>query len=445
MRRLMHALAGLLIASVATPALALEWQSSGVQQVSHQAPARPADRPKVAPKAPTVVRKRRSATPPAPQPPQVTQAAVTSAPGRVQTAVATAPQQVSPSGIRVDTAVQPVGSACGCQGGCECGPGGGEVYYDEQPACGVGGCHGGEPTCGLTYGEPCGCGDIGCCGECDMGCGAGVGCGSPCQSLGVPLMLYVPPIRELTFDGGVHAFKNPLDVGRDRGNFGLNLGVNVGGQMTWFGAPGLGYQIGGRFASSQLHGDATSGTSDSHTQTFFTAGLFRRKPVGLQYGVVYDMLHDERQGTMDFGQIRGLISVTNPRGHEIGFQFTSETTNAQLNGVTYQPLDQYLLFYRLHGCQGGEFRVKGGFDSDSKGIVGADFSVPLTDRWSLETGFTYVIPEEDNAGVGAQEEAWNVGMNMVWHYGCRAKKSYQSPYRPMFRVADNSSLIIDNL
>lgn len=437
MCRPMLALAGLLIAAVASPSLALEWQSSGVKQVSHQAPARPVSRPKVAPKAPSRVRTPSSAKPPAPQPPRVTQAAGAAAPGRVQPAVATTTQPVSPSGLHIDPAVEPVCDDCGCQNS--------EVYYDEQPSCGVGGCHCGEPTCGLTYGEPCGCGDIGCCGECDTGCGAGVGCGSPCQSLGVPLMLYVPPIRELTFDGGVHAFKNPLDIGRDRGNFGLNLGVNVGGQMTWFGAPGLGYQVGARFASSQLHGDSATGTSDAHTQTFVTAGLFRRRAVGLQYGIVYDMLNDERQGTMDFGQVRGLISVTNPRGHEIGFQFTSETTNAQLNGVTYQPLDQYLLFYRLHGCQGGEFRVKGGFDSDSKGIVGADFSVPLTDRWSLETGFTYVIPEEDNAGVGAQEEAWNVGMNLVWHYGCRAKKSYQSQYRPMFRVADNSSLIIDNL
>lgn len=442
MRRPMLALTGLLIATTASPTLALEWLSSGVEQVSHHEPVQPAARSKVAPKAPTVVRQQRRATPPAPQPPKVTQAAAASGPSRVQPAVATAPQQAAPAGVHVDSAVQPVCNDCGCVGGGMSG----EVYYDEQPSCGVGGCGCGEPTCGFSMGDACGCGDVGCCGECGMGCGDGVGCGAGvCQSLGVPLMLYVPPIREFTIDGGVHAFKNPLDAGRDRGNFGLNLGVNAGGQMTWLGLPNLGYQIGARTASSQLHGDSTLGTSSSHTQTFVTAGLFRRRAVGLQYGLVYDMLNDERQGTMDFGQIRGLISVTNPRGHELGFQFTSETTNSQFNGVTYQPLDQYLFFYRMHGCQGGEFRVKAGFDSDSKGILGADFSVPLTDRWSLETGFTYVIPEEDVAGLGAQEEAWNVGMNMVWHYGCRAKKSYHSQFRPMFRVADNGSMIIDNL
>lgn len=444
MRRLMHALVGLTVAfSTAAPTQAeLQWQTTGVSPAAHSEPVRRANPPRSVAKAPSVVR--RGSAKLAPKPARQASREASASP--VQQAIATSPTRRPSNGqARVDTAVQPACGQCGCQGGCDCGA----PYYEEhggammmEPGCGVAGCGCGgdpscgfEPSCGLTYGEPCGCGDIGCGGM----CGDGVGCGDTC---GVPVMLYLPPIRELTFTGGVQGFKNPLDPG-DRGNFGVNYGVNAGGVMSWFGLPGLGYQLGYRGVSSQLHGNEGTQTSDAHTQSFFTAGLFRRRPVGLQYGVVYDVLRDERRTAEDFGQVRGLISVTNQNGNEIGFQFASATNDANIDGTTYQATDQYLLFYRLHGCQGGEFRAFGGLDGDSNGILGADFSVPLTNRWSLETGFTYLIPEEDSAGMGSAHEAWNLGMNVVWHYGCRARQSYQSQYRPLFRVADNGSLITD--
>lgn len=468
MRPLMHALVGLLVAHTASPALAeLQWRGSGVQQASHvesaapapaarqSEPAASAARAKPAAKKPTIVRYETKAPKPQPKGRQPVRQAVATMP-------ATQPAHAA-AAVRIDPNIMPACGACGCVGGCSCGA----TYYNEpgcavmepgcgivepscgyvEPGCGVGGCGVpncgcGEPACDLTYGEACGCGDIGCCGECGIGCGDGVGCGDTC---GVPLMLYLPPIRELTFFGGVHAFKNPLDgINRDRGNFGFNEGVNIGGHMSWFHLPALGYQIGYRGAHSQLHGDSDMPTADGHTQQFFTAGLFHRKAVGLQYGVVYDLLQDERQANADFGQVRGLISVTNPRGHEIGFQFATSTNENTINGTVYHSTDQYLLFYRQHGCEGGEFRLFGGFDDDSKGIVGADAVIPMTDRWSLITAFTYVIPEEDAAGAGAREEAWNLGTNLVWHYGKRARRSFKSQFRPMFNVADNGSLIIDN-
>ena len=158
-----------------------------------------------------------------------------------------------------------MGADCGVP--CGCG----------EPACGFGGCCGecAEPACGLTYGEPCGCGDIGCAGGCGSACGCGDVCG--CDDGGVPILLRVPPLKELTFDLGVQAFKSPLDAGRDRGNFGVNYGVNAGGKMTLFGLPGLGYQIGYRGVSSQLNGTEQPNSVDAHTQQFFTAGLFHRQ------------------------------------------------------------------------------------------------------------------------------------------------------------------------
>jgi hypothetical protein len=465
MRLVMHAMLGLLAASATTPALAqLQWQTSGVQQanvqqVSHTAPT--TSRTKPAAKAPSVVRQT-----PAAKPAPVQQAAA-QAPVRQAVASIPHPQRAGSSAARprVDTAVRTACAHCGSVGGCDCGT----PYYEEEggypvsePGCAVGdpgcgfadpGCGCGvpncgcavDPGCGLTYGETCGCGNVGCGGTCGVRCGSAVGCGEGC----VPIMLCLPPIRELTFYGGVQSFKNPLDgPNRDRGNFGFNGGLNLGGSMGWLGVPAFGYQLGYRTTQSQLHGDSTLNTSSGNSQQFFTGGLFHRKPVGLQYGVVYDHLQDERQGTVDFGQLRGLISITNPCGHEVGFQFTTKTNenNVLVNDeiVNYLATNQYLLFYRFHGCQGGELRVFGGFDDVSKGIIGLDTSIPLTDRFSCVSGFTYVIPEEDTAGIGAREEAWNLSMNLVWHYGKRAKQSFHGQYRPMFEVADNGSMIIDD-
>lgn len=368
------------------------------------------------------------------------------------------------------------GPSCGC--GCEpgCGviePGCGFV----EPGCGCPepgcGCPIMTPTCPLLPGcGPCGpvgcgdcaCGDVGCCGECcgPPTCGCGVtGCLGGCAERGaVPLILYVPPIKEIVLFGGVHAFKNPLDYdqrgARDAGNFGFHEGINAGGKMSWLPWPNLGYQIGYQAAHSQLSGDMSTGSADSHTQQFFTSGLFVRRPVGLQYGLVYDMLRDERQGSVDFHQVRGLVSATNPYGGEIGFMFTAATSEEVITGGgaaprTYAATDQYLGFYRFHGPQGGEFRVFGGGDGRNHGIFGGDIFAPLNHRWSIQAGFNYLIPTDagdgnvGGAGDQASEEGWNIGMNLVWHWGAQGKRWYRSPWRPMFGVANNGSLMVDDL
>jgi hypothetical protein len=87
--------------------------------------------------------------------------------------------------------------------------------------------------------------------------------------------------------------------------------------------------------------------------------------------------------------------------------------------------------------------VYGGFNDDDDGIIGADMMVPLSDRWSLATGFTYLIPAEHAGQEGASQEAWNIGTALVWHWDCRARKCHSSCYRPLFNVADNGYLIID--
>ena len=309
-----------------------------------------------------------------------------------------------------------------------------------EPGCGCSGevC---EPSCG-----ECVCGDVGCSGTCvSPSCPPSLG---GCAERGaVPICIYLPPIKEVVLFGGVHGFKSPLDntgVTRDAGNFGFHEGFNIGGRMSWLPWPGLGYQVGYQAVHSQLSGSSNNGVSDSHTQSFFTAGLFRRRFCGVQYGLVYDLLQDERQGSINFSQVRGLISTTNQWGHEVGFQFAAGTSEDDSTGTTLAATDQYLLFYRYHGRTGGEFRWLIGGNDEHHTILGADLQAPLNERWSIQTGFTYFIPSEGGAADEASEEGWNVGINLVWHYGCRGKQWYKSAWRPMFNVADNGSMFVDD-
>jgi hypothetical protein len=340
------------------------------------------------------------------------------------------------------------------QGGCGCGTGG----CGESCGCGcAGGC--GEGMCGCGMGAGCG-------GACEPGCGCepSCGCGSgSCGSGGCcdnglcigwgdheschTIRVRVPKWQEFTVFGGVQGFKGPYDQDRDSGNFGFHEGLNVGFKMPY---STMGYQIGYRAVHSQLSGDKDEDISDPHTQQFVTAGIFQRAKDGIQGGVVWDMLRDERWGAVDFHQLRGELSLIDRGCHEIGVSVAVHLNDHEIQRdnddftTFYQATDQYLLFYRFHGVNGGEGRFFGGFNDDSDGIIGADVLLPLHDRWSMAAGFTYLIPDESGGSEGASQEAWNVGLGLVWHWDCRARKSHNNCYRPLFNVADNGYLIIDD-
>ena len=61
----------------------------------------------------------------------------------------------------------------------------------------------------------------------------------------------------------------------------------------------------------------------------------------------------------------------------------------------------------------------------------------------------YLIPGRNQTinfdGQGAAStyppSAWNVSVNVVWYPAARSRRSLASPYRPLFEVADNGSMI----
>jgi hypothetical protein len=264
----------------------------------------------------------------------------------------------------------------------------------------------------------------------------------------------VPRWQELAIFGGVQGFKNPYDKDRDRGNFGFHEGFNIGAKIPY---TYMGYQVGYQAAQSQLNGTESPNSPESHTQHFTTFGLFRRTTDGLQFGSAWDTLVDRRHDARTFHQIRGELSWLDKCTHEFGFSATvgildheeDEEEQNEVNGngnghITWEAADQYLLFYRVHGKRGGEGRFYAGWSDDSDGILGSDMLIPVHDRWSVQTGFTYMIPDARDGEDGSREEAWNINLALVWHWDCRARSSHSNPYRPLFNVANNGYMIIDS-
>lgn len=69
---------------------------------------------------------------------------------------------------------------------------------------------------------------------------------------------------------------------------------------------------------------------------------------------------------------------------------------------------------------------------------------------ALEGTFTYLIPgpsqtinldEQGTTRLNYTETAWNVSANLVYYPACRSRRGLASPYRPLFEVADNGSMI----
>ena len=324
----------------------------------------------------------------------------------------------------------------------------GDVCYEStcgfpEATCAVPdcGCAYGECSCGVGYPPPpplCGvCGYDPCCCEDDM-----------CEVFS----LWIPRIREFMLFGGVHGFKGPLDGDRDRGNFGIHEGFNFGSRLPWFWTSHIGYQIGYRLVHSQLHGSTTtSGTTsseptvDGHTQQFTTFALFHR-PVcaGWQGGVAWDVLRDERYRALDFHQIRAEIGFVSGKGREFGFLTMLHTNDTTKTSTPWRAVDQYLFYCRARSKRGGEARLYGGWTDTDSGVLGSDWTIPVLNHFSIQNSFAYLIPDRNLNGEGAREEAWNLSMSLVWHFGGRARTCHRDPYQPLFPVADNGWLIVDD-
>ena len=309
--------------------------------------------------------------------------------------------------------------------------------------------------CGAGYGTGCG---TGCGGGCAVGCGScgDVGCG-PCDVCCDPCW-FGPPgcydwgwVRRLSLFGGVQGFKGPPDFGIN-GNFGFHEGVNFGAPLG--GPAGIGFQVGFQAVHSNLSGyQAPAGVMSrgDRDQFFVTGGLFRRALCGgVQWGGVFDYLHDSYYETVDVTQIRAELSwVDRYFRWELGFWGAfgtgdDEITVAVLDAlqVTVQPTDLFAFFYRRQFCEGGQGRIWTGFTGEGDAMIGADCTVPIGASWAVEGNFNYVVPRDAIGFPGQLEEGWGIAIQLVWYPGRQSRCVHSTPFHPLLSVADNSFFMV---
>lgn len=320
----------------------------------------------------------------------------------------------------------------------------GVEYMEEGPMMVDGTMHPGP-----MHGGDCGCDS----------CGTG-SCGSTCGNCGQcnECMTCIPLCFKLNWSdfslfAGAQGFKNGLNRGMD-GSFGYLYGFNWGMPIGFLPKSGLGFQIGMSGSNANLYG--ASFTDSTRDQTFFTAGVFRRVDWGWQGGIVFDHVKDQWYYDVEVSQIRGQLSWVFRGCDELGFQFSASdaqgngSTIIQVPGANQTTLQEtvgatnlYTFFWRrrLDDC-GKSMRLFGGWTGDSQGILGADFHVPLTNCLALDSGFTFLLPDGQDNRTRNDEEAWNVGVNLVWYPFSGSKCGSTSYYRPLFNVANNGDFIL---
>jgi hypothetical protein len=262
------------------------------------------------------------------------------------------------------------------------------------------------------------------------------------------------PATSLAVFAGLDAFKGPVDQGQN-GNHGIHEGFNLGIPLSY--VCKIGGQVGLRGTQSNFSG--TSLSADERNQLFITTGIFRRRDCGFQWGAAFDWLDERYYLDMNLVQARGELGWVFERGGELGAMITSSSDDDEaelampdgdMQSNFWQPTEHFAIYYRRPLANCGEIRIWGGGTSDNDGILGGELLAPIADRCAIQVLANYKIPDDgtgtaDGAGMhaGHVDEAWSLGVSLVWYPGRCASSETRNPFRPMFNVADNASFMVE--
>ena len=267
--------------------------------------------------------------------------------------------------------------------------------------------------------------------------------------------------RDLNASIGTAGFQSAPDLGLI-GNFGFSESLNWA--MPLWNAFGIGWQLGVR--GVQTNFNSTSIVANGQTllnntprnQVFVTTGVFTRafEGRGLQGGIAWDYLSDNWYDDVEMAQVRGEVSYVFG-SWEAGFWGTGNVRDSDgifsrrnRKAITADSVDIYAAFYRLYFGDANELKIWGGGTGSQEGILGTYLRAPMNRSLALEGAFTYLMPgpsqtvslhNSPDTYATYTDAAWNVSVNLVFYPACRSRRGLASPYRPLFEVADNGTLI----
>lgn len=265
-----------------------------------------------------------------------------------------------------------------------------------------------------------------------------------------------PPVAGSIFDNlsvslGATGFKNQTDLGRNA-NFGFLEGFNVSYPLTPHAT------VCGQFGFKAIQSNLTGSPEgrNNRAQYFITAGVFRRSQVWpIQGGIAYDWYQDNYAGNVKLEQLRAEVSYrTRTQRYEYGFAgaFGTTKTSNRWTGIHFpaSPDAQtpylaaachYSVFARKNLMCGGTGQFNLGATEYGDVLFGGKFEMPFNDKLEMKTGFQMMIPTEGNARGGQEKESWSIGVEFVYRFRGGGLSKLYNPFRPLFDVADNSTLL----
>ena len=247
----------------------------------------------------------------------------------------------------------------------------------------------------------------------------------------------------LSFGFGSEAFRSPLD-GMRSGNIGLRETLNLGGALLP--GYGIGYQIGIAGFQGNFGGNSSplGGPDGDRDQFFVTAGVFRRNAFrGFQGGVVWDYMRDNYFQSLDANSVRAELSFrVNPQ-FDFGYNGLFNTGKSDYvidaggNAGEFQLATTHIGFLRWTFINGANARVGGGATDDGDGIVNTALTVPISPRLALDTQCFGLFPKEKEDVWGMRNNAWGLGLQLVWYPGRGSYDALQGQYNPVHNVAGN--------
>ena len=254
--------------------------------------------------------------------------------------------------------------------------------------------------------------------------------------------------ENLTIGVGGSGFKSPISHANG-GAFGFSQTLNWASPSTLMSPINLQAGVRAVQAFPSGYDDPYRGTwqSGRRDQFFGTIGVFRRN-IGcspLNIGLAYDMMRDKYFVDYDLEQLRSELSYSGMYGYEFGYRGSHGLKNdsVQLFGQQFdvRTVDYHTLFIKKYFANGGEGSLAGGATEYGDIMVRAEYSIPLSNEWGLKNSFSYVIPQSGHNASSPQRESWDVSLQLVYQPRGGMLAGFCNPFRALFDVADNGTMI----
>lgn len=187
---------------------------------------------------------------------------------------------------------------------------------------------------------------------------------------------------------------------------------------------------------------------------FFTLGMYRRNPAGLNWEVAWDFRSENYHESIDVSQWRGLVSWKTNDFNEVGVWGTwrDRSNTGEIAGQFFilRPINQANFFWRHYfendatttlwvglAEEHGRFSLVGPPEPHVHTPItfGADFFVPLTPSLALYGEAQFLTPN-DTGAVTAM-------VGFVWYPGASARHRASSRTAPLLPAANNTNFLLD--